>query len=88
MEILDKCDDSYLDVRRIFYTVEIEGDKVVDVMVADDGNLVYVMQNADGSTVYSKNKGNDHTFPNYSYNEKQICLLVLDEYKKEFKEVI
>lgn len=88
MKILNKYDDSYLDVRRIFYTVEIEGDKVVDVMVANNGSLVYVMQNADGSTVYSINKGNDHTFPNHSYNEEQVCLLVLDEYKKEFKGVM
>ena len=88
MRILSKCDDSYLDVRRIFYTVEIENNKVVDIMVANNGNLVYVMQNADGSTVYSKDKGNDYTFPDYHYNELEACNLALNEYRNEFKEVI
>lgn len=88
MKILDKCDDSCLGVRRIFYTVQIDIDKVVDVMVADNGNLIYVMQNADGSAVYSKDKGNDYTFPDYDYNDLEACSLVMCEYRNEFKEVI
>ena len=88
MKILDKCDDSCLGVRRIFYTVQIDIDKVVDVMVADNGNLIYVMQNTDGSTVYSKDKGNDYTFPDYDYSEEEACRLALDEYRKEFGEVV
>ena len=37
-----------------------------------DNPLIYIMQNEDGSTVY----GEDKTYLNYSYNEKEVIKLV------------
>lgn len=61
--------------KRILFTVELETKKYVDVMMVfnnKDNPLTYIMQNEDGSTVY----GEDKTYLNYSYNEKEVIKLV------------
>lgn len=61
--------------KRILFTVELETKKYVDVMMVfnnKDNPLIYIMQNEDGSTVY----GEDKTYLNYSYNEKEVIKLV------------
>ena len=82
MKVLDKCDDSYVDKRRVFYTIEVDIDKVVDIMVTE--TTAYPMCNHDGSTVYYKNKGNDYTCPNYEYNATEAVKLAISEYIKEY----
>lgn len=61
--------------KRILFTVELETKKYVDVMMVfnnKDNPLIYIMQNEDGSTVYGENK----TYLNYSYDEKEVTKLV------------
>lgn len=61
--------------KRILFTVQLETEKYVDVMMVfnDKTNpLIYIMENEDGSTVYGENK----THLNYNYNEKEVTKLV------------
>lgn len=54
----------------MFVTVELEPGYAVDVKFLESG-LVYVMQNHDGSTVYST-ADRDTTYPDYQYNEADV----------------
>lgn len=74
MKIINTDNVSY-NTKRILFTVELETKKYVDVMMVfnnKDNPLIYIMQNEDGSTVY----GEDKTYLNYSYNEKEVIKLV------------
>lgn len=64
----------------IIFSVELAEDRFVDVKVCKgnpDGN-VYVMDNSDGSTVYTGEWGVDGTVPGYAYDEKAVVKLVKD----------
>lgn len=66
----------------LIYSVELAEDRFVDVKVCDGklGGLIYVMQNEDGSTVYSDkaytDKGVDSVYPGFEYDEKEVLALV------------
>ena len=53
MEIIGKYDDSYpnSNLKRVFYTVEIEDGRFVDIMVSEESRVIYAMQNEDGSVM-------------------------------------
>ncbi len=67
-----------------FFTVELAPDFFVDVKAISDTGLVYVMQNGDGSTVFSNgDKRIDETWPDFEYDEgaviqfvKETCLKI------------
>lgn len=82
MKVIGHFDDSYEDLRRIVYTIELEPNTVVDVLVSDD--LAYVMQNGDGSTVYNASEGNDCTCPDYEYDEGMVLDIAVFEFQKEY----
>lgn len=71
-----------------FFSVELAEDRFVDVKVCE-GNpegLVYVMQNEDGSTVYSDRAYSDNrvdfTHPGFEYDEKAVLKLVKETLKE------
>lgn len=77
-----------------FVSVELAEDRFVDVKVCDwnGKGLVYVMQNEDGSTVYSdkaySDNGVDACYPGFEYDEKAVVEFVKDYIKEhEGKEV-
>lgn len=70
------------------FSIELEEDRFVDVKVCDgklDG-LIYVVQNEDGSTVYSdkaySDKGVDAVYPGFEYDEKAVLDLVKEAMNK------
>lgn len=63
------------------YSVSLEPGFFVDVKVCPETNLIYIMQNGDGSTVYGAD-GTDSTFPDYSYNEADVISFVIDAHNK------
>lgn len=67
-----------------FYSVELAENRFVDVKVCPDSGLVYVMQNEDGSTVYTGEWVTDRTVPGYAYDEKEVVRLVKEVYEKEY----
>ena len=60
----------------MIFSVELADDRFVDVKVCPDGGPVYVMQNADGSTVYTGEWVADNTCPGYEYDENVVLDLV------------
>lgn len=83
MKVVGKTDDSYKqsNLKRIYYTVEIEEDKVVDIMISEENECIYTMENEDGTNVYDYN-GN--TYPDYEYNKDAATDLAVTEYEKEY----
>lgn len=81
MAIVDYMDDGKTDsgIQRMVYTIQLEEDRFIDVVIA--GELKYVMQNHDGSTVFDSQR---NSYPGYSYDEnmaiekaeKQHALLI------------
>lgn len=72
-----------------FVSVELAEDRFVDVKVCDGdlNGLVYVMENEDGSTVYSdkaySREGDGNlTFPGFEYDEKAVLKLVKETLKE------
>ena len=70
------------------FSVELAEDRFVDVKVCDgklDG-FIYVVQNEDGSTVYSDkaytDKGIDAVYPGFVYDEKAVLDLVKEAMNK------
>lgn len=70
--------------RRVFYTVELDKGYYIDVMIAEDIKIVYVMQNDDGSTVYD----NEQTYPEFSYDENEAILLAKQAFEKEYGKTV
>jgi len=64
------------------YTVSLEPGFNVDVKVFSDTGLVYVMQNADGSTVYDQDSS-ECTFPDYKYNEEDVIRFVKETINRQ-----
>lgn len=79
-----EIDDSYglNDGGRIF-TVKLAEDRFVDVKVCKDGGPVYVMENEDGSTVYTGEWKPNNTCPGYEYDEKAVLDFVKDHIKEQ-----
>lgn len=63
------------------YSVSLEPGFFVDVKVRPDTNLIYVMQNGDGSTVYGA-AGTEFTYPDYSYNEADVISFVIEAHNE------
>lgn len=63
------------DDKSAIYSVSPTPGHAVDVKVCAESGLVYVMQNEDGSTVYSMDDA-DTTFPQYVYDEESIVSIV------------
>lgn len=75
------------------FSVELEDDRFVDVKVCDgklDG-LIYVVQNEDGSTVYSdkaySDKRVDSVYPGFEYDEKSVLDLVKEAVRRSMAKV-
>lgn len=87
MAIVEYMDDGKTDsgIQRMVYTIRLEEDRFIDVVIA--GELKYVMQNEDGSTVFDSER---NSYPEYLYDkgmaiekaEKQHALLI---YMSEIK---
>lgn len=69
-------------LKRIFYTVELDEHRFVDIMISEECRTVYAMQNEDGSTVYGNT--NDDTYPKFIYDEEQAISLARAAYEKEY----
>lgn len=67
-----------------FYSVELAENRFVDVKVCPDSGLVYVMENEDGSTVYTGEWAPGATVPGYAYDEKEVVRFVKEVYEKEY----
>lgn len=66
-----------------FFTVELAPEMFVDVKFIPVTGLVYVMENGDGSTVYSNgDKRYDTTWPDFEYDEAAVINLVKEAEKK------
>ena len=74
-ELVEIVDQQELDSKNLMYTVSLGPDFVVDVKVCAETGLVYVMQNADGSTVHAQSDS-ERTFPGYRYDDKAVMQLV------------
>jgi len=83
LEIIGKYDDSYpnSNLKRVFYTVEIEDGRFVDIMVSEESRVIYAMQNEDGSVIYERN---GQKIPGYMYDEKRAIALAIAEYEKDY----
>ena len=68
------------------FSVELDEDRFVDVKVCPGDGPTYVMQNDDGSTVYSDKaylgKQVDAVYPGYEYDEKAVLKLVKETLKE------
>lgn len=86
MEIIGKYDDSYPNsiLKRIFYSVEIEDGRFVDIMISEESHSIYAMQNEDGSVIYERN---GQTMPGYMYDEKAAIALAIAEYEKDYETI-
>lgn len=78
------------DETRVFYTLQLPGNKFVDVMcvrtLAEGGNFNYIMQNHDGSTVRDSD-GTTH--PGYLFNAEKCLSIANLQYAKDYgKEVL
>ena len=80
MEIVDQHSP---DEHSTMYAVRLEPGFMVEVKVCDTG-LMYVMENADGSTVFSESVA-DYTFPDYQYDTKTVLDLVEAEHLQKNK---
>lgn len=72
-------------IKRVFYTVELDSEHFVDIMIAEDNKAIYTMQNEDGSTVYGKD---GKTYIHYLYDEQEAILLTKQAFEKEYKRKI
>lgn len=68
-------------LRRVFYTVQLDDTHFVDVMISEESEVVYAMQNEDGSTVYDS-EGNTDSF--FLYSEVEALRTAIQAYEKEF----
>ena len=66
-----------------FYSVELAENRFVDVKVCPDTGLVYVMQNEDGSTVYTGEWDAGNSVPGYAYDESEVLRLVKEAHQQE-----
>ena len=80
LEIVAKTELHQTDhgIPRILYTVSLGNDFYVDVMIS--GQLEYIMQNEDGTTVIH----GQNTVPGYAYNTKEVLSLVRNQYEKDY----
>lgn len=76
------CDRDQLDEHNTIYSVSLGDQFMVTVKVCDTG-LVYIMQNADGSTVYNE-ADPEQTFPGYVYDQDAV-LRCVKEHKHAFE---
>ena len=72
MEIVDSF---AIDEKSFLCTVSLEEGFTVDVKVNAESGLVFVMQNEDGSTVYSQ-VNSEYTFPDYEYDENAVTQFI------------
>ena len=71
MKVIDKYD---IDDKSTVATIEISPGKYVDikyVKTTETSFACYIMQNADGSTVYGEG-GTDETYPGYRYDKNAV----------------
>ena len=64
------------------YSVSFAHGFFVDVKVFDNNDLIYVMENHDGSKVYGIG-GPDASVPNYNFDESSVLNFVKDFHRKE-----
>lgn len=72
MKVIDAFHDG---AQGTIYTVELAPGRMVDIKHSAVSDVLYVMQNGDGSTVYGPG-GTDDSFPDYKYDEPAAMKLV------------
>lgn len=83
MQIINKTD---IDANSIIYSVSLEPGFLVDVKVCTDTGLVYIMENHDGSCVYSDD-GKNSPISNYQFDEMSVVNVVKVTHEKEHLQV-
>lgn len=83
--------DSYsINGGAVFFSVELAEDRFVDVKICPDGGPIYIIQNEDGSTVYSdkaySDKQVDAFYPGFEYDESAVLDFVREVVLKDNKE--
>lgn len=81
MEIIAVSEAEKTPHSKWIYTIELSGEKVLDVMINTTTGLSYIMQNQDGSTVYNRISG--ETYPNYAYTEQAVIDFVNHAYREK-----
>ena len=71
------------DKTRVFYTIELESGKYVDVMCIRDGEqeYEYVMQCGDGNDVYDSDQ---NTYEGYEYDEELCYKIACEAYDRDY----
>lgn len=78
-----KVVDSFVgDEHFSIYTVALAYGFYVDVKVVEDTGLIYIMENADGTTVYGV-AGSDATIPHFTYDSNRVIEFVKEHRLQE-----
>lgn len=74
-------DTTFMTDSSVYYTIELAEDVLVDVKVLPKSGLIYILQNEDGSTAYSRK--HEKTYPYYQYDKDQVISMVMANFQNK-----
>ena len=69
------------DCRRTFFTVQLDSIHFVDIMIAEESNIIYSMENEDGTVVYDDE---GHTCKDFAWDWNEVRDLAIKAFEAEY----